>query len=90
MSPELYRTLRQASPITHVDAVNAPVLLLQGEVDLRVSPTQGVNYYHALKGRGKVVELLCFPSDSHPLESVEAARVGYEAGQDWFGKFVCR
>jgi len=84
MTPSLYAELFAVSPISHVDNVLARVLLLLGEVDLRVSPTNSLTYYHALKGRGKVVEMLAFPKDSHPLESVETSRICWEAGRDWF------
>ena len=84
MTPSLYATLFAASPISYVDNVRAKVLLLLGEVDLRVAPTNSLTYYHALKGRDKVVEMLEFPKDSHPLDSVEASRISWEAGRDWF------
>ncbi|KAG9308650.1 Alpha/Beta hydrolase protein [Chiua virens] len=83
-SPNLYA----ASPIAHVDRVKAPVLLLLGEDDLRVPPTQGRGYYHVLKGRGRVVEMLVFPKETHPIDGVEAARVSFEAGRDWFRAFT--
>lgn len=88
MTPEIYEKLWRASPIAHVDAVTAPVLLMLGEVDQRVAPTQGLNYYHALKARGKTVEILCFPEDAHPLDSVEAAKVNWDAARDWFARAV--
>lgn len=84
MNPSMYNLLHAASPIAHVDNVRARVLLLMGQVDLRVAPTNSLTYYHALKGRGKVVEMLTFPKDSHPLDSVEASRVSWESGRDWF------
>ena len=84
MTPSLYATLFSASPISYVDNVRAKVLLFMGEVDLRVSPTNSLTYYHALKGRDKVVEMLAFPKDSHPLEGVETSRISWEAGRDWF------
>ncbi|KAL4071637.1 Alpha/Beta hydrolase protein [Scleroderma yunnanense] len=89
ITPELYAKLYAASPIAHVDKVCTPVLLLIGEDDLRVPPSQGKGFYHALKGRGRVpVEMLMFPKESHPLEGVEATRVCTEAARDWFGRFV--
>lgn len=89
ITPELYAKLYAASPIAHVDKVCTPVLLLIGEDDLRVPPSQGKGFYHALKGRGSVpVEMLVFPKESHPLEGVEAARVVVEATKDWFRRFV--
>lgn len=84
MTPSLYAALFAASPISHVDKVCANVLLLLGEADLRVSPTNSLTYYHALKGRGKVVEMLAFPKESHPLDGVEASKISWEATRDWF------
>ena len=88
MTPATFQQLFEASPIAHVDRVRAPVLLLIGEDDPRVVPTQGARFYHALKGRGRRVEMLTFPKETHPLEGVEAARVAGEAGRDWFKAFA--
>lgn len=84
MTPSYYAKLFAASPISHVDNVRARVLLFLGEIDLRVSPTNSITYYHALKSRGKAVEMFVFPKDSHPLENVETSRICWEAGRDWF------
>ena len=85
MTPEIYQKVFAMSPIAHVDAVRTPVVLLIGEKDQRVATTQGKNYYHALKGRGKEVEMLCFKDDIHAIDSVEGARVTYEASKKLFG-----
>jgi len=76
-----------AFPISHVDKVRARVLLLIGEQDQRVTPIQGKNYYHALKARGKDVEILSFPDERHPLDGVEAARVSFEETLALFDKY---
>jgi dipeptidyl aminopeptidase/acylaminoacyl peptidase len=86
MPPELYAQLYPSSPIAHVRSVSAPVLLLLGLEDRRVHNVQGKTFYHALRGLGKKVELLTFEGEGHPLDGVEAARVGWEATMDWFGK----
>ncbi|KAF9228216.1 alpha/beta-hydrolase [Gyrodon lividus] len=88
ITPDSFAKLYTASPIAHIDKVKTPVLLLIGEDDLRVPPTQGKVYYHALKGRGRVVEMLTFPKETHPIDGVEAARVSFEAGRDWFRAFA--
>ncbi|KAG0694260.1 Alpha/Beta hydrolase protein [Suillus ampliporus] len=88
MTPAIFQKLFEASPIAHVDRVRAPVLLLLGEDDLRAVPTQGMRFYHALKGRDRRVEMLMFPKETHPLDGVEAARVSWEAGRDWFKAFA--
>ncbi|KAF7969092.1 hypothetical protein HWV62_28344 [Athelia sp. TMB] len=84
MTPEIYSTLFAASPISHVDKVKAKVLLHLGLVDQRVAPTNAIGYYNALKGRGKAVEMLAFPKDSHPLDGVETSRICWESARDWF------
>ncbi|KAG2135266.1 Alpha/Beta hydrolase protein [Suillus clintonianus] len=85
MTPATFQTLFEASPIAHVDYVRVPVLLLIGEDDLCVVPAQGLRFYHALKGRERSVEMW-FKGESHSLDGVEAARVSWEAGRDWFKK----
>jgi acylaminoacyl-peptidase len=86
MTPATFQKLFEASPIAHVDSIRAPVLLLIGEDDLRVVPAQGLRLYHALKGRERRVEMLWFKGETHPLDGVEAARISWEAGRDWFKK----
>ncbi|ESK83502.1 acylamino-acid-releasing enzyme [Moniliophthora roreri MCA 2997] len=49
MTPELYGVLFKASPIAYVEKVKAAVLLCIGGSDKCVAPTQGIDYYHALK-----------------------------------------
>ena len=88
ITSDVFEKLQKASPIAHVDAVKAPVLLLTGEIDQRVPPSQSKNYYYALKGRGKEVEMLMFPGNGHPLDSVEAELMNWEASRNWFARFA--
>ncbi|KAG8829257.1 hypothetical protein FRC17_006885 [Serendipita sp. 399] len=89
LSPESYSNLYALSPIQYVDKVQTPVLLNIGDVDQRVPPSQGKEYYHLLKARGMgdKVEMLWFPENSHALDKVEAERVSWEAAYAWFQKF---
>jgi len=86
LPPELYAQLYPTSPIAHVRNVQVPVLLLLGLEDRRVVNVQGKTFFHALRGLGKKVELLTFEGEGHPLDGIEAARVGWEATMDWFDK----
>ena len=52
-SAEMYQKLLHRSPIQHVESVKAPVMLQLGDVDLRVPPSQGLQYYFALQSLGK-------------------------------------
>ncbi|KDR78215.1 hypothetical protein GALMADRAFT_245272 [Galerina marginata CBS 339.88] len=92
VTPQIFATLQAASPIAHVDSVRVPVLLLIGAADRRVAPSQGIDYYHALRARyaqkdgdSKLrVEMLIFEGESHPLDGVEAAKASFEATKRWF------
>ncbi len=86
VTPMLYKQLHDASPIAHIANVRTPVLLLMGGADQRVPPSQGRDYYHALKALGKEVEMLWFPENNHSLDKVEAEKVSWEAQWEWFEK----
>jgi pimeloyl-ACP methyl ester carboxylesterase len=82
--PETYKSLYLASPVAHIDNITAKVLLLVGLQDQRVAPTQGINYYHDLKAKGKDVDMLVFPDADHSLDGVEVARVSWQASLELF------
>ena len=96
MIPQVYQKLYDASPMRLAGKVTADVLLLVGRDDLRVAPTQGYGYYHALRAhqnarekaeRGRV-DMLVFDGESHPLNGVECERVSWEASKTWFSQAV--
>ena len=71
-------------------------MLLIGSADRRVAPSQGVDFYHALKARyasvgardghvggNRKVEMLIFEGESHPLDGVEAAKASFEVTKKW-------
>jgi len=58
---------RARSAITFVDRVTTPLLILQGGSDQRVPIGQSMEYYRALKDRGKTVELVFYPREGHGL-----------------------
>lgn len=78
--------MRRASPIQYVERVQARVLLLVGLADRRVPPQQSREYYHALKGAGKEVDMLCFEDADHALETIEAQKYGFDRTFSHFEK----
>ena len=52
--------VRERSPITYVDRVKAPVLVLIGEHDTRCVPGQAYNYVNALRDAGGDVEVYSY------------------------------
>jgi dipeptidyl aminopeptidase/acylaminoacyl peptidase len=61
---ELYRRL---SPISYVENVTAPTLIIHSENDYRTPIADGEQWFIALKKRGVPVEMVRYPRSSHGL-----------------------
>jgi dipeptidyl aminopeptidase/acylaminoacyl peptidase len=57
----------EKSPITYVDKVNTPLLILHSENDYRCPMEQAEQLFTALKMLGKTVEFVRFPDETHEL-----------------------
>ncbi len=55
------------SPLSAVDTMTTPLLLLQGLADWRCPAEQGEQLYTALKRRGRIVEIVYFPGENHVM-----------------------
>jgi dipeptidyl aminopeptidase/acylaminoacyl peptidase len=66
--PELYR---ERNPMTYVDRVQAPMLLIAGEHDSRCPLGQVMVYAHALKAREHEVNVHLYGGGHHALEVEE-------------------
>ena len=55
----------ERSGITHIDRVTTPLLILHGGSDQRVPIGQPMEFYRALKDRGKTTELVFYPREGH-------------------------
>jgi dipeptidyl aminopeptidase/acylaminoacyl peptidase len=63
--------LRELSPITYIDKVNAPLLLIQGASDPRVPIGEALQMYEALEKRGAATKLMIFPDEGHGAQKRE-------------------
>ncbi|MCJ7628907.1 MAG: S9 family peptidase [Longimicrobiales bacterium] len=61
---DLYRRL---SPISYVENVTAPTLIIHSENDYRTPISDGEQWFMALKKRGVPVEMVRYPRSSHGL-----------------------
>lgn len=57
--------LIQRSPITYVDAVRCPLLVIQGGMDPRVVKAESDQMVERLRSRGLDVEYIVFPDEGH-------------------------
>eukprot|EP00051_Salpingoeca_urceolata_P018069 m.251702 g.251702 ORF g.251702 m.251702 type:complete len:733 (-) comp19112_c0_seq9:120-2318(-) len=88
LTPGQLQQLRLASPISHVRQVKAPTLVLLGLEDRRCPPSQGREWYHALRALGTPTELLQFPDDHHALAGVECNAEVFVQVAVWFQKHL--
>ncbi|GAA2348767.1 S9 family peptidase [Dactylosporangium salmoneum] len=78
--------LVQLSPLTHVDAVRVPTLILHGEADDTCPVGQAEQWFHALRSRGVRTQLVLYPGGSHlfVLNGRPSHRVDYnQRVADW-------
>ncbi|KAG2495995.1 hypothetical protein HYH03_005919 [Edaphochlamys debaryana] len=74
-TPDDLAAMYGASPVRHVDRVNAPVFMMLGAKDRRVPPPDGLQYMTALRGRDVAAHgpppptrMIVFPEDAHGLD----------------------
>jgi acylaminoacyl-peptidase len=62
-------SMYSVSPIANIQSVKAPTLIALGMVDRRVPPSQGLEYYYALRSKGISTKLLVYKDDDHAIDS---------------------
>ncbi|KAI1311326.1 hypothetical protein EDD11_003471 [Mortierella claussenii] len=79
--PEVFKKLRQSSPMEHVEKVKTPTLVMIGTGDRRVPPSQGISWWQARQNiikkekrehEAAVNRIQMFEGTGHALDSVEA------------------
>ena len=61
--------LWQQSPLAHADRVTTPLLMLQGEADLRCPAADNEQLFAALRALGRPVEYVLYPEESHLMQA---------------------
>lgn len=87
---EFEEMLRLASPMTYVEALRAPILLIHGEDDTSASVEESRRLERALRDRGREVELVVVPGAGHVFNFKEPqeARRTWDATVDWLSKHL--
>jgi dipeptidyl aminopeptidase/acylaminoacyl peptidase len=63
--------LARLSPMTYVDRVKAPLLIMQGASDPRVPAGEAVQIHESITARGIPCELMIFPDEGHGAQKRE-------------------
>ena len=85
---ETMEMYRQRSAITFVDQVTTPLLILHGGSDQRVPIGQPMEYFRALKDRGKTVQLVFYPREGHGLGEYYHQMDKVRREFDWINKYT--
>ncbi len=85
---EAFENFRKHSPITYVNNVTTPTLVLHGESDVRVPLGQGVEYYNALKRRGVTAKMVTYPRQPHGPREPKFVLDIMHRHLDWVDKYV--
>lgn len=77
------------SPLAYVDRVETPLLLIQGEYDIRGSMTQAESFFFSLYRQGKTARLLRYWGENHGLALSPAnVRNIFDESVRWFDKYL--
>lgn len=77
--PEASELYAERSPINHVDALNCPMLILQGADDKVVPPNQAETMAAAVAAKGLDAELIVFDGEGHGFRKSETIERAVEA-----------
>jgi dipeptidyl aminopeptidase/acylaminoacyl peptidase len=67
--PDDVARLWAQSPLAYADRITTPLLMLQGEADLRCPASDNEQLFSALRVRGREVEYVLYPEESHVMQS---------------------
>jgi dipeptidyl aminopeptidase/acylaminoacyl peptidase len=76
----------QRAPLTHVDELSCPVLLLQGLEDKVVPPSQTEMFAEALRRKGIPFAYLAFEGEQHGFRKAETIIASLEAELSFYGQ----
>jgi len=78
----------EQSPITYVDKITAPTLILSDTGDYRVPVTQSYRLYHALRDRGVPTQFFAYPIPGHSPADPVRMRDIYRRWLAWLNQYL--
>jgi dipeptidyl aminopeptidase/acylaminoacyl peptidase len=77
-----------SSPLTYIHHLSAPLLVLQGDNDIRVPRTQALEIVDLLKKDGRTVDVHFYPNEGHGFAKRENQIDSLERTIAWFDKYL--
>ena len=75
--PDDREFFRRISPITHIDKVRAPAMVIHGANDPRDPVTESDQFVRAIREQGGEVEYLRFPDEGHSIRKLSNRIIAY-------------
>lgn len=82
------RKFLERSAVSYSDKVTTPLLILHGAADERVPIGQPMEFYRALKDRGKTTELVFYPREGHGLTEYYHQLDRMKREYEWMARFT--
>jgi dipeptidyl aminopeptidase/acylaminoacyl peptidase len=85
-TPKDLALIKEQSPITYVDQMKTPLLMISDTRDMRVPVTQSYKLFHALQERGQEVKMRLYPVAGHVPADPYRSRDVDRHWADWFSE----
>jgi dipeptidyl aminopeptidase/acylaminoacyl peptidase len=85
LNQEAYRT---DSPMTYIDGIRAPLLVLHGARDPGVPPSESERLVERLRANGRDVEYVCYPDEPHGFDRPEHRDDAADRIRAFFGRHL--
>ena len=76
----------RSSPSTYLDNLSGPLLILQGENDIRTPMSEAKGLEERLRAKGNVVEAIYYPEEGHGFSKKENQIDALRSIVDWFSR----
>lgn len=78
----------ESSAMKYIKNCKTPTLILHGDADARVTPSQGAEMFRALKTMGVPVEFVRYPREGHPIHERHHQIDLMRRLVDWYTKYL--
>jgi dipeptidyl aminopeptidase/acylaminoacyl peptidase len=82
------KVYEDASPVRYIRRARAPLLVLQGENDIRVPKEEAEQVVTILKGAGKTVDAHYYPNEGHGFSKRENQIDAIQRTVAWFDRYL--
>ena len=76
------------NPVNHVAKWRVPMLVVQGELDYRIPPEQGIATFTALQRKGIESQLLLFPDENHWVLKPQNSIQWHDTVNSWLKRWI--